>query len=130
MLSRHPGKCRRPHGHSRAVDIVVEADELDENGMVLDFKALKAAAEDLVTAYDHALCVNSTDPHYPDLVGMFGDAVIAFENLEPTTENLARRLYDELDRKLQQPPHSGRRLKLLRVRISETSATWAEYGEG
>jgi 6-pyruvoyltetrahydropterin/6-carboxytetrahydropterin synthase len=29
MLSKHPDKCRFPHGHSRKVEFVIEADELD-----------------------------------------------------------------------------------------------------
>ena len=34
MLSKHPDKCRFPHGHTRRVELVLEADDLDENGMV------------------------------------------------------------------------------------------------
>ncbi len=130
MLSRHPGKCRTPHGHSRSIEIILEADELNENGMVIDFKTLRDIAAPLVNAYDHALCVNSADPNFTTLIRLFGDAVIPFENCEPTTENLARRLYEELRHCLHQPPHSSRQLKLCRVRVSETAATWAEYEEG
>ena len=32
MLTHHPDKCRFPHGHSRKVEIIIEADELDLNG--------------------------------------------------------------------------------------------------
>ena len=31
MLSKHPDKCRFPHGHTRKVDCVLVADTLDDN---------------------------------------------------------------------------------------------------
>ena len=43
MLTHHPDMCRFPHGHSRKVEIVIEADELDVGGMVCDFKIVKDA---------------------------------------------------------------------------------------
>ena len=43
MLSKHPDLCKFPHGHSRKVEFVLEADELDGNEMVCDFKSLKEA---------------------------------------------------------------------------------------
>ena len=43
MLTPHPDKCRFPRGHSRKVEIVIEADELDTGGMVCDFKIVKDA---------------------------------------------------------------------------------------
>ena len=43
MLSKHPGACRFPHGHSRTVEIVLVADTLDDRDMVVDFKAIKQA---------------------------------------------------------------------------------------
>ena len=44
MLSKHPDLCKFPHGHSRKVEIVLEADTLDHNEMVCDFKAFKDPA--------------------------------------------------------------------------------------
>ena len=41
QLSKHPDKCQFPHGHSRKVEIELEADELDANDMVCDFKIVK-----------------------------------------------------------------------------------------
>ena len=38
MLSKHPGLCRFPHGHSRRVDVVLGAETLDSSGMVCDFR--------------------------------------------------------------------------------------------
>ncbi|MEO1511971.1 MAG: 6-carboxytetrahydropterin synthase, partial [Planctomycetota bacterium] len=62
MLSKHPGRCRYPHGHSRRVDVVISSEVLDENDMVCDFKAVKLAVGAFVDRFDHALVVNSEDP--------------------------------------------------------------------
>ena len=85
MLARHPDACRFPHGHSRRVEIVLEAAELDANGMVCDFKIVKDAVGEFLNTFDHALCMNTEDPMYPTLKAAFGERVIPFENTEPTT---------------------------------------------
>ena len=41
MLSRHPARCKFPHGHTRTIEVVLEAGTLDANNMVCDFKAIK-----------------------------------------------------------------------------------------
>ena len=59
MLSKHPDKCRFPHGHSRRVEFVLEAEELDGNEMVCDFKIIKQAVGDWLDGLDHAICMNT-----------------------------------------------------------------------
>ena len=49
MLSKHPDKCRFPHGHTRKIELVLEADALDGNDMVCDFKAVKEAVGEFLT---------------------------------------------------------------------------------
>ena len=39
----YPGKCDRLHGHNWKVEAVVRGTELDELGMLVDFKAIKNA---------------------------------------------------------------------------------------
>ena len=67
MLSKHPGLCRFPHGHSRRVDVVLAASALDRNEMVCDFKTLKLAVSAFIGRFDHAMAVNSNDPLLPQL---------------------------------------------------------------
>ncbi len=64
MLSKHPDKCRFPHGHTRKVELVLEADALDGNDMVCDFKAVKEAVGEFLEGFDHAMCMNVADPMY------------------------------------------------------------------
>lgn len=137
MLLKHPGRCRYPHGHSRRIDIVVAADTLDENDMVCDFKALKLALHDFIDRLDHALAINSDDPMGQSLGEAPGSRVVVFEGTDPTTEVLAKSIYDYLEARIEAGEgyvEDGSRyrlrndLRVERVRVGETSSSWAEYG--
>ncbi|MCX7868933.1 MAG: 6-carboxytetrahydropterin synthase [Terrimicrobiaceae bacterium] len=134
MLSKHPDYCRFPHGHTRKVEIVLEAAELDAAGMVCDFKVVREAAGEFLETFDHAMCVNTEDPMYQTLKAAYGSRVIGFECMEPTTEVIARTFFEEIERRLSEyarrsdvryPLRPG--VRLVRVRVWETSSSWAEY---
>ena len=139
MLSKHPGRCRDPHGHSRRVDIVVSSEHLDGNDMVCDFKAIKLAVGDLLDRFDHAMALNAGDPFAKELIeGGMASRVIAFDGEDPTTEVMARRIFEEVTaaiaegRVLADPDGHEFRfpagLTLERDRLTETSSSWAEIG--
>lgn len=139
MLLKHPGRCRHPHGHSRRVEIVISAETLDERDMVCDFKALRLAVERFVDTFDHALILNSQDPELERLRGgPSGGRLIVFEGEDPTTEVMARRIYEFVASRLAEAglytDSDGNKfgfragLEVERVRVTETSSSWAEYG--
>ena len=124
LLSRHSGKCRFPHGHTRKVELVLEADSLNEQQMVCDFKVLKEAMQALLDPYDHAMCVNTDDPMYPTLKAAYGERVIGFEQADPTSELLAKALFEGFKSSLE-----PLKLRIIKVRVWETAHAWAEYRE-
>ena len=79
-LRGYPGECRRLHGHTWDVEVVVAGEKLDDLGMVYDFKRLKDDLRAVLDDYDHA----------------FLDEVAPFDTLNPTAENLARIVYERL----------------------------------
>ena len=139
MLSKHPGLCRFPHGHSRRVEVVVSSEGLDGGDMVCDFKALKIAVGGFIESFDHAMAIHADDPMRPSLEAS-GARLVIFEDEDPTTEVMARRIYAHLEAQLR----AGGRvtdadgvaytmpagLTLERVRVWETPSSWAEYGVG
>lgn len=134
MLSRHPDKCRFPHGHSRTVEFVVEADALDPNGMVCDFKILKEVMEAFLDTWDHSLAMNTEDPRFEMMRNAYGERILAFEAVDPTTEVMAKALFDECRRGLaayQKRPDPryplSASVRLVSVKVWETSTSWAEY---
>lgn len=81
MVNGYPGKCARLHGHNWVVEAVVKGRELDELGMLVDFKIIKKALKETLERYDHRY-LNELEP--------FASGV------NPTAENLARIIFEEL----------------------------------
>ena len=53
------------HGHSYKVELLLEADALDNGQMVYDFGLLKGDVRDLIDAFDHSLALwSEDDPDY------------------------------------------------------------------
>ena len=136
MLSKHPDLCKFPHGHSRKVEVILEADTLDQNEMVCDFKALKESLDDYLKTLDHAICVNTQDANFKHLRAAFGDRVVAFEAVDPTTEVMARTIFDFAKARLAaysvnpSAKYSIRpTVRVVKLRLWETSSSWAEYSE-
>ena len=134
MLTKHPDKCRFPHGHTRKVEFVLEAAELDGNQMVCDFKIIKQAVGEWLDTFDHALCMNTDDPAYAEFKERYGDRVIGFESQDPTTELMAKTIFDHTAQALgayAKQTDTCYRLadgvRLVRVRVWETTSSWAEY---
>jgi 6-pyruvoyltetrahydropterin/6-carboxytetrahydropterin synthase len=129
ILSKHPGKCRFPHGHSRRVEVVVEATTLDENDMVCDFKFVGELIKEFIEQFDHAMCLNTADPHFA-LYRAAYERVVAFENQDPTSELMARQVFDKMKGALEKSPEAvARRVRVVRIRMHETASSWAEYEE-
>ena len=136
MLSKHPEKCRFPHGHSRKVEFVLEADSLDANEMVCDFKLIKELMADFLETYDHALCMNTEDAQYPALKAAYGERIIGFTAIDPTTEVMAAAIYRHFQARLaERAAQTGQQytirpaVRIVSVRLWETSSSWAEYFE-
>lgn len=134
MLTKHPDKCKFPHGHTRKVEFVLESPELDENQMVCDFKIIKTALGEWLDRFDHALCMNTDDPAYSDFKERYGDRVIGFEHQDPTTELMAKTIFDHAAQELSDYSGSANaryplrpNVRLVSVRVWETSSSWAEY---
>ncbi len=135
LLSKHPGKCQFPHGHTRSVELVFVAERLDDNDMVLDFKAIKEMMKPFLDSLDHALCMNTQDANYETFRQIYGEQIIPFERMDPTSERMAERIFlyarDALARaatgELNYPVRDC--VRLQRVRVWETSSSWAEYSE-
>lgn len=135
MLAKHPDKCRFPHGHTRKVEFVLEADALDERDMVCDFKVVKETMWEILETFDHALCVNTADPTFGALRAAYGDRIIAFEQVDPTTEIIAQTVHAHFKKKLAEYRAHSRKypvrdaVRIVKVRVWETSSSWAEYAE-
>ena len=80
-LPDYEGKCCRLHGHNWKVEAIVRGTELDELGMLVDFKAIKNALKGVLDRFDHRF-LNELEPFAA--------------GINPTAENLARIIFEEL----------------------------------
>lgn len=133
LLSKHPGNCQFPHGHTRRVELVFAAEELDENDMVLDFKAIKEMMGEFLERFDHALCMNSEDPNYENFRKIYGERIIPFDRCDPSSERMAEKVFHFATQALKNATlgsvnYPVRDCVILEcVRVWETSSSWAEY---
>ena len=63
---RADSHCRFLHGYALAVRLEFGANELDDNGWVIDFGALKPVKAWLCDTFDHKLLVAADDPMLAD----------------------------------------------------------------
>jgi 6-pyruvoyltetrahydropterin/6-carboxytetrahydropterin synthase len=81
-LLQYQGDCENLHGHNWKVDVTVVARDLDKSGLGIDFKILKAETRRLLETLDHK--------YLNDLP--------MFKGVSPSSENIARYLFEELGR--------------------------------
>ena len=92
-LLDYEGKCRHLHGHNGRAIITIEADDLDERGMVLDFSDIKSVVSRWIDEnLDHRMILRRDDPMVTILQEQGEPMYLLDEN--PTAENIARLIFD------------------------------------
>jgi len=102
-LKGYRGKCEDLHGHNWKVEIGVTAERLDRLGLVIDFKVIKGYLREVLDKLDHR--------HL--------NRMRYFKRVNPSSENIARYIYERLSLKLQR---RGIHLKDVRVWESESAS--------
>ncbi len=105
-LRDYQGKCEALHGHRYRVIVKVEAPQVDEIGLAYDFTILKRHLDDILDRFDHT-CLNDVSP---------------FDEINPSSENIAFTVYSELAPKLKDAPAS-----LTCVEVYESPDSWVGY---
>ncbi len=88
FLRGYKGKCENIHGHRYAIRVRLKAEKLNEIGLAYDFTDLKRSLSEIVGKLDHSE-LNEIPP---------------FDRINPTVENLAATIYQELKVKLSLEP--------------------------
>ena len=96
------------HGHNYVLEVSLEGDPDPVTGMVMDLKELKEIlVRQVVEPYDHRFLNYEVAP---------------FDRVVPTTENIARDIWQRLE------PHlSAGRIRLHSVRVYETPDLFVDY---
>jgi len=107
-LTDYPGACARLHGHTFKIDVVVSGEELNEIGILYDFKDLKEKVNAILDLFDHRH-MNEIPP---------------FDKVSPTAENFSRYLYESLGK-----AGLPRGLKVASVTVWESDKAGITYHE-
>ncbi|RMH19638.1 MAG: 6-carboxytetrahydropterin synthase QueD [Gammaproteobacteria bacterium] len=108
QLRDYPGECARLHGHNWKVEVEVSAGQLDQQGMVMDFKDIKRATHEVIARLDHRH-LNDCPP---------------FDKINPTVENIAAHLFAEIGKIV-----SSETAHLSAITIWETDRACVRYTE-
>jgi 6-pyruvoyltetrahydropterin/6-carboxytetrahydropterin synthase len=103
-LRNYHGKCENVHGHNYRVQVGLEGPGLDENGLLYDFAELKQKLRATSEYLDHQF-LNELQP---------------FDRINPSAENIAKFIFDEMQRGIETAP-------LAYVRVWETDTSCAIY---
>jgi len=106
FLRGYKGKCEALHGHCFRVVVRVKAPGLDDIGLAYDFAELKQYLRGILSRFDHT-CLNDVPP---------------FDKINPSSENIAATIYDELQTRLSEAPVS-----LTGIEVWESPQTGVTY---
>jgi 6-pyruvoyltetrahydropterin/6-carboxytetrahydropterin synthase len=106
FLRDYHGICERIHGHNYRVRIYVGADQLDTEGIVVDFVEVRNALERITERFDHTL-LNDDAP---------------FDELNPTAEHMARYIAEEVASEI-----DSERRRVTECHVWETDRNCAIY---
>ena len=106
FLRQYHGQCEQLHGHNYTVRVHAGCDELDAEGMVVDFTQLRDAMREVLGRFDHQL-LNEVPP---------------FDQLNPTVENLARYIAEEVAARI-----DNNRVRVIACEVWETQRNCTTY---
>lgn len=116
-LLNYEGKCRYLHGHNGQAVIAIEAPDLDDRGMVLDFSDIKRVVSGWIDeTLDHRMLLHRDDPAVP-MLRELGEPMYLLD-VNPTAENIARLIYEYT---------AAQGFPIVEVRLWETPNCFATY---
>jgi len=107
-LKGYPGDCAQVHGHNWNIEVFVKCKKLNEIGLGIDFREIKQVTQDVLRDLDH---VNLSE-------------LPMFQDVNPSSENIAKFLYKELSRAI-----NSDGVNISKVKVSETHNAGSFYWE-
>ena len=108
QLREYEGGCEKLHGHNWKVEVYVVGEKLGEDGLLIDFRLIKRAAKEVIDSLDHAF-LNELD---------------AFKEINPSSENIARFIFESLSKTL-----NDKKVRVSKVSAWESDSACASYME-
>jgi len=106
QLRESRGSCEKLHGHNWKVEVSLTGQELNEAGLLIDFRDVKEATDRILEELDHSF-LNEL-PHFRDQ--------------NPSSENIAAYIFEKLTGTL-----NNNQIKVTRVTAWESDSARASY---
>jgi len=106
FLRGYQGKCEAVHGHRFRVVVKIRSSAVNDIGIAYDFVELKGHLRDILSRFDHT-CLNDVPP---------------FDKINPSSENIAVTIHDEL-----QPKLAGAPVAISGVEVWESPQSGVAY---
>lgn len=106
QLRNYQGKCENLHGHNWKIEVCVKGENLNEDGLLVDFKVIKDKTKAVIEELDHK----------------FLNDLECFRDINPSSENIARYIYESLKMDL-----NDNRIKVSSVTAWESDNACATY---
>ena len=106
LLREIGGKCETLHGHNFRVEVSAAGNELNGEGVLIDFRLLKRWTDEVLDGLDHK----------------YLNELESFRNLNPSSEQIARFLYEAIGARARQDG-----VRLSRVTVWESDNACVTY---
>ena len=106
-LRNYRGKCENVHGHNYRCQVTLAGEQLDSIGLLVDFVELKKVVHAVLDRLDHQW-LNEFPP---------------FDVLNPSAENMAKYIFDEVSEGLK----TRQGVRVGAIRLWETDTASATY---
>jgi len=103
-LENYHGKCEKLHGHNWIVEAVFAYESVDKDGLAIDFRLAKEQLKNILEGLDHA----------------YLNELKILKGMNPTSENIARFIYEEIRKKNKAIAH---------ISVWENESSCATYRE-
>lgn len=108
QLRGYKGKCEQVHGHNWKVQVHVVTERLNDIDIAMDFHDLKSILNEVIEPLDHS----------------FLNDIFPFTEKNPSSENMAKWIYDSLNKKL-----SDEQVQVSAITVWESDSASATYYE-
>jgi 6-pyruvoyltetrahydropterin/6-carboxytetrahydropterin synthase len=119
LVSSYSKPCQSIHGHSYIVEVALEDEHLNQDGMVMDFGEVKAKIKHVIDSWDHSFMFYKADilsDYYKLMLKVVPTMRMVEVDYNPTAENMAYHLFRICVKN---------NLPVKEVRVQETLTGWA-----
>ena len=109
LLAQIGGKCEELHGHNFKVEVTLAAPDLNESGLLIDFRVIKKWFSVILDQMDHK--------HLNELP--------CFAGINPSAENIAKYIYTSME-----PKATESQVRIARIKVWESENAAVTYIPG